>query len=238
MRGDLRVLSPYRAQPAESGAHKRLGPFDWIAAIDMLRSSVWRACACETVALTDRDTNVGAGHVLRYDTTEPRLMLWILEASVRYLTSLDFDRDTVFVSPDTLVSRDLRPYFGGDLSLLVRTLPKYKRKPILNAVQWWPVSSKEKLGAFYTEVLRIGRTLPDNLQRWGADSEAIHQAVAPVAAGLHSRSGLTVQMLEAHTVMRPGGDLINASSPAPVVDFKGSRKQEMADYFQRAQWAS
>jgi hypothetical protein len=45
-------------------------------------------------------------------------------------------------------------------------------------------------------------------------------------------------MIESWTVMRPGGDLIDARVPPPVVDFKGSRKQEMADYFQRARWAS
>jgi len=239
MRTDLRVVSPYRAQQPESGAHQRLGPFDWVQALQMLRASVARACQCETVALTDLTTDVGTGPSLRYATHEPRLMLWILDVSVRYLESVDFDRDTILISPDTLVGRDLRPYFGGDLSLLVRTPLKYRRKPLLNAVQWWPVASKARLCAFYAEALARARTLPANLLRWGADSEAIAQLIAPVGRGFQPRAGLCVRMLEASTVMLPSYlHVASLRAPAPIVDFKGLQKQEMAAYFRRASWAS
>lgn len=235
----MRVLSPYRAQAPESGAHKRLGPFDWVGALEMLRASVARSCKCETAALTDFATDVGRGPAIRFSTDEPRLMLWILEASLRYLRSSAFDRDTVFVSPDTLVAADLRPYFAGDLALLVRTNEKYERKPILNAVQWWPVASRARLCDFYAAALGAARALPAPALRWGADSEALRLLVAPVARGLHLRAGLRVQMHEAAGLMLPGG-LLNAGRrpPAPIVDFKGGRKHDMAAYYRQARWCA
>ncbi len=235
----MRVVSPYRPFAPESGAHKRLGPFDWVAALRMLADSVERSNGCETMVLTDIRTDVGGLAAFRYATAEPRLMLWILEASLRYLRSEAFDRDTVMVSPDNLVVGDLRHYFAGDLGLLVRSREKYRNRPILNAVQWWPVAAKERLIAFYMAALVVARSLHDNLIRWGADSESLRVLIAPIQIGVYPRAGLDVAMIEAVTVLhsisnRTVADLERGLRPVvpnvPVIDFKGERKRHMAAF--------
>lgn len=236
------VVSPYRPFPAESSSHRQLdGAFDWIAALRMLATSVRRSCGCDTVALTDVDTNLPVP-AYRYQTAQRRLMLWILEISLAYLQSDDFTQDTIFITPDTVVCRDLRPYFAGDLTILVRSQPKYHNRPILNALQWWPVRAKDRLAAFYADTLTLALQMPDNLIRWGADSESLRQRLAPMTPGLQSRAGLSVSMREANTVLLSITNSIMANMDRgrsgaigtlpPVVDFKGPiRKRYMARYF-------
>lgn len=235
----LRVVSPYRPFAPESSSHHRLGAFDWIDALRMLAVSVRRSCQCETLAITDIDTDLPVP-AIQLPTTHRRLMLWIVEVSLAYLASDAFDRDTVMVSPDNIVTADLRPYFGGDLSILVRSARKYRNRPILNAVQWWPMASKAALIAFYRETLTRAEGLIEPLQVWGADSECLRQQVDPIRLGLHQRDGLTVHMIEASTVLVSITNGVMAAldrrqpllqSP-PVVDFKGPiRKPYMRRYF-------
>ncbi len=243
----MRVVSAYRRQAPESGNHLRVSGFDWIGAMNMLRASVTRSCACETWALTDTETDFsafdgGAARVLRFPSEERHLMLWILAVSLQYLRSSEFTEDTVFVSPDNLVIRDLRPRFAGDLSLLVRSGEKYKDRPILNAVQWWPLASREKLCAFYEQALAVARTLPDACIRWGADSESLRQLVSPIVTGLQYRAGLRVNLVEAGTALWSisgtaarhsiiAKKKIRLPDGVEIVDFKGGRKLHMADYF-------
>lgn len=235
----MRVVSAYRQMVPESGHHRRLGAFDWPAALAMMAASVTRSCDCETIALSDTTTDVGALPALRYTTAEPRLMLWILEVSLAYVSSNDFDRDTVFVSPDTIVRGDLRPYFRGDVTILVRSAPKYLKKPILNAAQWWPVASRARLIHFYTEVLRVARELPDNIIQWGADSESIRRVIEPIQLGIHDRVGVRVHQCEARTVMysiqpdmveRLETGRASVATALPIIDFKGQRKLWMTRY--------
>lgn len=240
----MRVVSPYRTQAPESGAHRKLGAFDWVAAARMLRASVRHACGCETVLLTDQATNVAELPAFRYVSTEPHLMIWILEVSLAYLKSPAFDCDTVFLSPDTLVTSSLRQYFEADLTILIRTHKKYRTKPILNAAQWWPVASKEKLIAFYERVLSEARGLVPELIKWGADTYALQQILEPLVLGKQERGDLTVSFREAQTVLlsisKSTVALLTARRaiprpPAgvPIVDFKGAaRKHVMAAYFQ------
>lgn len=233
----LRIVSPYRPFAPESPAHQLLGPFDWTAALRMLQASVERQRA-EFLAITDASTPLPVPTV-HLQTTSTRLMLWILDVSLRYLESDTFDRDTVMVSPDSLVMGDLRPYFTGDLSILVRTVKRFSKRPILNAVQWWPVASKRKLIGFYRETLAIAEQLPENLIAWGADSESIRMMIEPIAVGVHARHGLQVSMIEARSVMESLSTLtlhrlqqrLPVAPAAPIVDFKYLRKHQMAAYF-------
>lgn len=236
----MRVVSPYRPFEPESPAHRRLGPFDWVAALRMLADTVRRSNGCETMALTDEAAHVGGLPAFRRPTAEPRLMLWILEASLGYLRSDAFDRDTVMVSPDNLVLGDLRHHFAGDLGILVRTRDKYRNRPILNAVQWWPVASKAALAGFYARALDEARGLHESLIRWGADSESLRILVAPIACGVHRRAGLDVAMIEAVTVLHsiPDRTALDLGTgrrprfpPVPVIDFKGERKRHMAAFY-------
>jgi hypothetical protein len=235
---NIKVVSPYRPFAWESPSHRKLGAFDWVGALEMMRESVRISCGCKTFAITDVDTDL-PGPTHQYVTTHRRLMIWILEVCLRYLESDDFDRDTVMVSPDMLVFRDLRPWFLADLGVLFRSGEKYAHRPMLNGVQFWKHKAKDRLVAFYRKALAIAPTLPEDAQRWGADTEPIIQLLAPMELGLLSRHGLTVQCLEATHVMRSLniGEMQEGHRPIwpvhTVVDFKfWRRKQYMRAYYE------
>lgn len=234
----LRVVSPYRPFPPESPAHRKLGSFDWIGALRMLRTSVEQQPGHAFAAITDTDTVLPVP-AIPLPTTASRLMIWILEVSLRYLESDAFDQDSVMVSPDSLVLGDLRPYFAGDLTILVRSDPDYAKRPILNAVQWWPLAAKARLIAFYAAALERAQQLPESLIRWGADTVALRQLLEPLALGVHERHGLCVNFVEARTVMEPCSSTtlarLQGGRPVvphlPIVDFKYLTKRHMAAYF-------
>lgn len=231
----MRVVTPFRPFPAESQEHQALGPFDWIGAIQMLRVSVERSCACETVAITDADTTL-PGPMFQYTTRARRLMHWILEVSLCYLAGPHFDQDTVMVSPDSLVFCDLRPWFAGDFGIVIR--PDHER-PILNSVQWWPRASRDRLIALYTQAIAIAKTLPEDLQVWGADSEPFRQLLEPMFAGCGPRGQLVANLIDARNVLHPvSSGIIEAletggrfKKPTGVIEFRYLRKRVMRDFF-------
>lgn len=235
----MRIVTPYRPFPPESEEHLALGAFDWIGAIGMLRASVERSCLCETVTLTDVDTSL-PGPVFQYVTTRRRLMLWILEVMLRYLESPDFDQDTVMVSPDILVLGDLGPYFKADLGVIVRSAEKFIAAglPLLNSVQWWRVEAKNRLIAFYRQALDIAETLPEDVIRWGADTEPLLRLLSPLERGLSRRSGLTVSAIDQSEIMTSFTRRMDSQMRAgvtyhglPLIDFKFLRKHSMREFF-------
>lgn len=237
MSGVLRVISPYRPFAPESKCHRAIGVFDWVGALQMLSLSVARAMGCEMLAITDVDTHLPVP-ALQFQTTERRLMLWILDVTLGYLTSAHFDRDTIMLSPDLLVFSDLRRWMSDRVTILMRTMvPKH---PILNGVQFWPVSQKAGLIAFYAQALAIGRTLPENFIRWGGDTEPLRQLLVPLAPGDVVRSGLSVRLIESSEILEAVSDgtmrSIDRGEPVPspcvaVVDFRYIRKVYMRRYF-------
>jgi hypothetical protein len=238
----LRVVSPFRPFAAESVEHLDLGPFDWVAALEMLQWSVRRNCPnTEAVAITDVDTDLPVP-ALSFKTTERRLMLWILDVSLRYLESSAFDRDTVMVSPDMLVLGDLRPWFTADLGVLVRPEQKHRDsgRTVMNQVQWWSHQAKPALIAFYRQALAIARTLPENVITWGADTEPIRQLIEPIELGVCVRGGLSVSLIHFGSVMvslsKANIDRLAMGEPIlvghTVLDFKYTRKQHMRAAFE------
>lgn len=233
----MRVVTPFRPFPAESVEHMELGAFDWLGAIDMLRVSVARSCGCETVVITDVDTEIPGA--FRFKTRERRLMLWILEVGLRYLTSKHFDRDTVMLSPDTLVYCDLRQWFAGEFGIVVR--PEDAERPILNSVQWWPIASRDRLIRLYEEAIAIAEQLPYTLQVWGADSEPFRQLLAPMVGGCGPRAcGIVANLVDHRHVLIPlmgkderaleDGRMIEP--PKAVIDFRYLRKRYQRAYFE------
>jgi hypothetical protein len=230
----MRVVSPYRALTTESPSHRKLGAFDWVEALALLRASVDRTCHCETVGLTDLTTEL-PDPVYRFPARHDRLMCWILEVSLAYLESPLFDQDTVFVSPDSIILRDLRAGFSGDLTVLVRSAARYRLRPILNSVQWWPLHGRSRLIPFYRRALAIAEGLNENLQRWGADSESLRQLLFPISPGLQHRAGLRVSLCEFSPVfISLSGTMMRAleeHKPLPlppwakILDFKGPRRK-------------
>jgi hypothetical protein len=235
----MKVVSPYRLFAPESQPHQALGEFDWISALRMLGSSVEESCQCQTFAITDVDTDLAVPS-FQFETTERRLMLWILDVSLQYLKSPYFDDDTVMISPDTLVLGDLQPYFMADLGLVVRLDEKFRARPIINSAQWWRHVGKKRLIAFYEQALAIARTLPEDMTTWGADSESLRQLVDPIGPGVYRRSGLKVALIPMRWVMEClTEDMITQLTngqrpyrpPVPILDFKYTRKLHMQAYF-------
>lgn len=233
----MRAVSPYRPFAPESLAHQELGPFDWVGAIEMLRTSVTQSNACETVVITDVDTEV-SGPTFHYRTVERRLMLWILEVAHCYVHSDDFDCDTVMLSPDLLVFGSLREWMSDYFTVLMRT--RYPGHPILNAVQFWPVTRKKTLQAFYAQALAIGRALPERYLRWGGDTEPLCQLLAPLAPGLVMREGKPLaRLIESNEVLQAFTSEMGAAMERgvavppvrPIVDFRFLRKRFMKSYF-------
>lgn len=228
----MRVVAPFRPFAPESQAHQLLGPFDWVEALRMLRASVARSCACETWAITDVDTELPVPS-LRYVTTHRRLMLWILEVSLRYLESSDFDQPTVMASPDVLVFSDLAPFVVEDLGVLVRR-PKFQSagKPLMNALQFWHPRAQDALVAFYRKALAIAEALPETAITWGADTIPLVQLLHPLSAGaVVTREGLRVACFSEERVMLSAFE--DKPPTTPATDFKYTRKLFMKTYFER-----
>lgn len=227
----MRVVTPYRPFAPESPSHRRLGEFDWVDAICMLRESAFRACGVEVCAITDVDTALPVP-TFHYRTEYRRLMPWIVEVANCYVQSDDFDRDTVMVSPDVLVFGDLSRWFGDyDLGLLARRNPK---KPMLNAVQFWPHARRTNLRALYRMVAAdVGRLTPKEL-RWGGDTTPFTRLFGPVWPDTTVRvpgAGI-VRYLDSELVMSPMEKEMIGRRHDRLVDFKNDvRKKLMREYY-------
>lgn len=240
----MKVVSPFRPFQAESTVHQELGAFDWVEALRLMRASVQHSCDCEAYALTDVDTDLPVP-MIQVETTERRLMLWIVEVTLRYLESPFFDQDTVLISPDVLVFKQLSACFtGGDLSIIVRLEPKFQAWPFMSVAQWLPVRSRAVLVALYQEVLAIARSLPEDVVVWGADSEPLRQLLEPAESGLVDRTvagrPFRVHMLPSTHYLRAlsskAMQRIDAGAPAKwpsaaLIDCRAHRKRYMARYF-------
>jgi hypothetical protein len=243
----MRVVTPYRPFPPESAHHQRLGAFDWIEAIRMLSASVARSCHCATLAITGPEDDLPVP-AIQLPTTQSRLMLWMLDVARAYVSSDAFDEDTVMICPDLLVFQDLRPWFHADLGLVIRSQEKFHAadKRLLNAVQFWRVAAKPGLIQFFERALAIGRSLPEPVLRWGADTEALRHLIEPIpidpVLNLQPRAGLTVAMLPAHLLLHEltsremfwlQQTMLLPPPRIPIVDFKaGYRKPYMRAFYE------
>lgn len=199
-------MAPFRPFPPESELHQSLAEFDWIGAIRMLLLSARWACpTCEAHVITDVETDLGVPS-LKYSTVQRRLMLWTLEATLRFIESRDFDRNTVVMDCDQLIYKDLSRWFqnGVDLGVIVRPNQKHKEEggfPFLNTVMFLNGRSRKKLAAFFRKALEIAAAMPEPLLKWGADQEAVRSLLEPIDSGIFERSGLTVKMIDSEDVI-------------------------------------
>ncbi|HEX8030281.1 MAG TPA: hypothetical protein VF491_17525 [Vicinamibacterales bacterium] len=204
-RRPIRLVAPFLPLAPQNTHHQALADFDWIDAIRMLSHSAELACGRPVQVITDAAADMPLP-CLRYSTVHRRLMLWVLEACVRYLESPEFDRDTVCLDCDQLVGQDLSRFFAPrvDLGLLVRPDLQHRDtwKKVINGVQFWAVGAKACLVAFYRAALARAEQLPEHLLLWGADTEAIRQLIEPVSVGLHERCGLRVHLIDEARVSR------------------------------------
>lgn len=244
------VIIPYAPFP-ESPAFARVRGFDWVEAIAQCRTSVRASCGqAVPVRLVTNMDGPSEGDTLVYQTTATRLQLWLTEIRLAFLQSDAFDRDTVLISPDTLVMNNLAGGFrpGADLGIIVR--PAYdvgdqEWRKILNTAQWWRVRARAALIAFYQDVWAIAQTLHANYQKWGGDTESLLRRLTPIEAGLVERAGLRVAMIHAPEVfasitggqieiLEAGGRITWPVAPPMLWDFKYLKKSAMGLAF-RAQ---
>lgn len=235
----MKAVTPFKPFEAESSAHQRLGPFDWIDAISMLRVSVAKSCKCETFVLTDQSSAV-PGEAHRYPTRHNRLMPWLLEINLRYLESDDFTDDTVLLSPDMLVYRNLRGWFKADLGIIARLSKKFRaNRNLLFGVQFWRPSGRKALIRLYRDALAEAESYSEDLLKWGADIEPFYSRLHPEKYGTHQRGDLSVHfigetslMLSINDVDRTALDQAKPVHPgAPIIDFRYLRKHWMRPYF-------
>jgi len=239
----MKIVAPFRPFAPESQAHHLLGPFNWIEALELQRTSALFYGHCEAYAITDVDTDL-PGPCYRYATAQRRLMLWILEVCLKYLESDDFDQDTAMVSPDILVYGELQHFFEADLGIVLRVGQKFviNDRRLLNSVQFWRLSARDGLVAFYRNALAIACRLPEAVIRWGADTEPLVELLQPLPLkeSLIERAGLTVQCIDHRRVLRSVSTVQMARLDAgltpewpttPLLDFKYLRKQKMAAFF-------
>ncbi len=246
----MKIVSPYRPFAPYISNHLELG-FDWVGALEMLQASIASVAPCPFYALTDMDADVKVpAH--RYPTTEPRLMVWLIEAWHAYITSPDFDQDTVMLSPDMLLCQPIAHVFNQkfDLGLAVRTEPKFfDKRPLLNGIHFWRHSAKVELGAFFAAALDRVRLFDNALLRWGGDAEAVWQLVQPIAATdrVVKRAGLRVGVLPAVSILRSvsSPEMTHAARGTrmtrpeiPVMDFRYRRKASMPAVFKALRWPS
>lgn len=235
----MRIVSPYKPYPPEQlDRHhlpEKVGAFDWIEALQMLGVTAARF-GYEVLALTD--TALPVPHLV-LPTQHSSLMTWIMEVSLMYLESEHFDRDTLFLSPDSLINAPLPELGNADLGICARHAPKYKDKPILNSIQFWPVSSKAKLAGFYHECLGIAAELDG---KWGADTIPLTRLLSPIEPGIVPRQDIRVHFFSHHKIMKTitGGDILALDSnkcpvqtDVPIIDFKSTKKRYMRDYYRK-----
>jgi hypothetical protein len=242
----IRVVAPFRPFPPEGILHTQMPDFDWIAAIRLLQASVEQSCPSATFhVITDVDTDLPLP-TLQYVTTRRRLMLWTLEACLRYLDSDDFDRDSVMLDCDQLVYGDLSHLVSANVDLMVCIRPMEKQRqnpaamPILNGVQVWRHRAKAALIAFYTQALMVAEGLPEARIVWGADTDALRILLEPIEPGMHTRGGLTVNMRDANAVLEPCSNVHRKWleqgrefwPSRPVVDFRWKRKDFQRPFFE------
>lgn len=243
MTRQIRLVAPFLPMAPESSHHHDMAGFDWVDAIRMLSHSAEVSCGVPVQVLTDVSADLPLP-ALRYETKHRRLMLWTLEACLRYLESDDFDRDTVALDCDQLIYKDLSTFFvpNADLGILVRPTLKHKDtwKKVLNGVQFWSVRGKKRLIQFYGEALESATRLREELISWGADTEALRQLIEPVSLGLHMRHGLRVELIDYARVLAALSEeqiagLRKGVAPAPhraVLDFRYRRKLFMRQTYE------
>ena len=235
----MKVVAPYRPMAPYTSLHIELAAkgFDWIRALMMLGWSARLRAGAEVFAITD--TELPVQHH-RYPSREPLLMLWMLDVSLSYLESEDFDQDTVFVGPDSIVLKALDLFGGFDIALTARPAKFAQSAPLMNGLQFWPLASRDKLVWLHRRALEIAHTLSPELQRWGADTEPLIQLLGPIKEGSFVRNGLRVKIFPYPTLstvgkteMRKMRDGKTVTAGSAVVDFKALRKLHMQEFYER-----
>lgn len=237
---EFRIVSPFRPFKPESEEHINLGPFDWLRAMNMLKISAQYCAHTEVVVLTDEKSHIGLP-AFRYKPRCNRLMPWILDVSLAYLESEEFDRDTWFISPDMMVMKELDNIVPAHADLML--LSHNEHLPIINHTQFWRHKAKKKLIKFFRQCYERSLKLSEDHLRWGADTEPFINFLDPVPldGGSKKYQGLNIHFLpRASIALRVNERVLNKGSghwqsfPVPIAEFTYGRKKHMDCFFERS----
>ena len=234
----MKIVAPYRPMVSYTSLHiecARHG-FDWIESLKMLRASGLARAGIETYAISDVELPVPH---YRYPSKEQSLMIWMLEVSLSYLESEDFDQDTVLLGADSIVLKPFDMFGGFDIAITSR-LPKFFANPLMNGWQLWPIASKVGLIRLFRMALDIAHGLPDEEKAWGADTKPLIMLLGPIKPGDFIRSGMRVRIFPPPMLMTLTISLMNkmrvgkkVAAGATTVDFKALAKLHMREYYER-----
>jgi hypothetical protein len=204
----------------EKVKHKSLN-FDWWNAIAQMVSTLPYPFSI----ISDHNTAAKLPVHRFSNAKEHGLMLWLLDAQAEAIRISD--EDILMVSPDTLFNGVPHAMIGDwDLCLLTRKSPK----PIVNSV----IYAKQNAYCFFRKISLQARLLTDDSKEWGADIDAIVNAlnIQPNEDCIREFDGIKVRLLPIDGVFKS----VDCWNPAvrlqePVLDFKGQRKSRMTEYF-------
>lgn len=200
--------------------------FDWHAGMKLLAQTVRQHHDEKLLKVTDCATPMDDAALRVGYARYSGVMLWLLHAQAAAIAYSD--ADLVLVSPDTLLAGRVDFLFGDwDVCLLTRMRPK----PIVNSVIG--VRRSIKVEDWWADLVQRAKLLPAESQAWGADIDALVDAthVQPGENSTREVDGLCFRFMPIDNVFRsvPGAGAPQRL-PVPIWDFKGYRKQRMADY--------
>lgn len=214
------------ALPAQ--VQRKAAGFDWRNAIDALERSVKKFLGSDLIIYTDAHTPWDRDVVRVGDARTESIILWLLDAQAAAFREMR--GDCVLVSPDTLITGPLDTLFGSwDICLLTRPRPK----AIVNSVI--AARPTKRLGSLWTRIAQDARKLSPDARAWGADLDAVIDAlrIQPSEKTVRSVDGVTVRFRPIDGIFR-SVDQKGAVEPYREVvwDFKGARKLLMPAYAQ------
>lgn len=222
----MKVATFYADADLPAEPRRKQTGFDWRWAITQLQRTARAALGADTVVVTDWETRMH-GAVLRTGNARSEgIMLWLLDAQAAAIRASR--EPLLMVSPDTLIAGPLDVLFGDwDVCLLTRARPT----PIINSVI--AVQPRQRVLEFWLDVALEARRLPETSRQWGADIDALVQAldIKPREDGIRDVHGIRFRFMPVDGIFQS----IELAGPAqrlpvPIWDFKGARKARMQDY--------
>lgn len=186
----------------------------------------------ETVLVSDIELDC-ADIVLPFDASnEEYLMNWIVAAQLHYLKSSLFSCNSVFFSPDAIITKDLKPVFLNSFDIAF-TDRLNRRYPINNGVIYIKHSDKKpNIISLWQKALDICKSYDIDLQKWYGDQKCLHDLYltnAPQNLGVKI-SLLPCAIYNATPLTEDFQPLLMRG--VYVLHFKGKRKHLMNQYWE------
>lgn len=158
------------------------------------------------------------------------LMNWILKAQLSYIESDLFDTDSVFFSPDALITQPLEKVFKQKFDVAL-TNRSNRRWPINNGVIFMKPENKRRIAQYWNEAIKICAGYPIDIQKWYGDQQSLGDLVAKNYAG---EIGLNLALYPCgkyNCSPKNGNFDTSLLDQAMILHLKGKRKDLMEKYW-------